>query len=323
MKQRAFLGILVVGTIFAAAACGGSGNTGSGGSGGGGGTDTTSSSGTTSSSTTSSSSSTSTSSSSSSSTTSSSSSGGGTPADHLLISEVGVQPVGGEFVEIYNAGTTSVDLGNYYLSDNSGYHRIATGMPWDPVTSNPGTDFLAQFPAGTTLAPGATIVIAVSDPATFEMHYTKCPDFVLSTTAYTCTSTSGTAKAMVAPTNGEIGDKAGLSNDREMVVLFTWDGSSPTVKDVDYVTWGTTYDDATRADKTGVTGYQADTPRANQKPAAAPALFNSIERCTLETGEALSGGNGLTGHDETSEPLDTTFVVQAAPTPGTKNACLP
>lgn len=238
-----------------------------------------------------------------------------------MISEIGVQPAGGEFIEIYNAGTTSVDLSNYYLSDNSGYHGIAAGMAWNPVTSNPGTDFLAQFPAGTSLAAGAAIVIAVSAPDTFEMHYTKCPDFVLSTTAYTCTN--GTAKAMVAPTNGGIGDTAGLSNDREMVVLFTWDGSASTVKDVDYVTWGTMFDDATRMDKTGVSGYQADTPRANQKGAVAPGLFASIERCTLETGETLSGGNGLTGHDETSEPLDTNFVVQATPTPGTKNACLP
>jgi hypothetical protein len=233
-----------------------------------------------------------------------------------------VQPAGGEFVEIYNAGTTAVDLSNYYLSDNSGYYGIAAGMAWNPVTSNPGTDFLAQFPAGTMLAPGAALAI-VSDPTNFEMHYNKCPDFVLSTTAYTCKN--GTAKAMVAPTNGGIGDKVGalLSNDREMVILFTWDGSSSTVKDVDYVVWGTMYDDATRVDKTGVSGYQADTARANQKAAAAPGMFASIERCTLETGETLSGGNGLTGHDETSEPLDTNFVVQATPTPGAKNACLP
>ncbi|APR79955.1 Hypothetical protein A7982_05302 [Minicystis rosea] len=96
-----------------------------------------------------------------------------------------------------------------------------------------------------------------------------------------------------------------------------------TVKDVDYVTWGTTFDDATRVDKTSVAGYQPDTTRASQKSAAAPGTFQSIERCTLESGEKQSGGNGITGQDVTSEALDTSFVVQATPTPGVKNACLP
>jgi len=161
-----------------------------------------------------------------------------------------VQPASGEFIEIYNAGSSAIDLSNYYISDNSIYHGIAAQMAWNPVTSNPGTDFLAQFPPGTMIAPGATIVIA-TDP-TFEMMYMKCPDFILATTALTCAN--GTAAAMIAPTNGGIGDKAGalLSNDREMVVLFQWDGSSSTVKDVDYVVWGTTFDDAKALHTRGV-----------------------------------------------------------------------
>ena len=327
MRQRAFLGMVIASML--AAACGSGGSSGTGGEGataaGGTGGATTSSSttasgtggATTSSSTTASG----TGGSATTSSSSSSSSSGGTTTDHLVISEIGVQPANGEFIEIYNPTAAAVDLSKYYLSDNATYHGIAAGMPWNPTTSNPGTDFLAQFPAGTMLAPGAAIVIA-TDP-TFEAHFNKCPDFILGATPVTCAN--GTAAAMIAPTNGGLGTNAGtlLSNDREMVILFTWDGTSSTLKDVDYVTWGATFDDATRVDKTGIAGYQADTPRASQKSATAPGMFQSIERCTFDASEKPSGGNGITGQDVTSEALDTAFVVQATPTPGAKNACLP
>lgn len=239
-------------------------------------------------------------------------------AGHLVISEIGVAPAAGEFIEIYNAGSAAVDLGSYFLSDNATYFQIAAGTPWNPPLATPGTDFLAQFPVGATLAPGAAISIATSP--TFEAQFSKCPDYILSTTPLTCTN--GVAKAMLAPTNGGIGASVGLSNDREMVVLFQWTGG-PTVKDVDYVTWGTVFDAETRADKTAASGYQPDTAPASQKAAIPPGVLQSIERCSaIETGEKTSGGNGLLGHDETSEALDQTFKVQTTPTPGAKNGCL-
>ena len=239
-------------------------------------------------------------------------------AGHLLISEVGVAPASGEFIEIYNAGASAVDLTNYYLSDNATYFKIAAGTPFAPPLATVGTDFLAQFPSGATLAPGAAIVIAAS--STFEAQFSKCPDYILAAAPYTCTS--GVAKAMLVPTNAAIGASVGLSNDREMVVLFQWSGGA-TVQDVDYVTWGTVFDAETRADKTGVSGYQPDTAPASQKSATPPTALQSIERCSaIETGEKTTGGNGPSGHDETSEALDQTFKVQAKPTPGVKNACL-
>lgn len=134
---------------------------------------------------------------------------------------------------------------------------------------------------------------------------------------------------MNIPTNGSVGNQAGalISNDREMIVLFRWNGSAATVEDVDYVTWGATFDDNTRIDKTGVTGYKADTARAAQKSAnqgvAGDGGANlAIERCAIESSEKLSGGNGMTGHDETSEDMATSFKSQASPSPGTKNTCL-
>src|SRR5437870_5090318 len=50
---------------------------------------------------------------------------GGTSGDHVLISEISVTPAAAEFIEIYNPTAAAVDLTNYYLSDNAGYHGIA------------------------------------------------------------------------------------------------------------------------------------------------------------------------------------------------------
>ena len=156
----------------------------------------------------------------------------------------------------------------------------------------------------------------------------SCPDFFLTTDGLPVTCGGAQVPAMVVPANGSVGAQAGtlLSNSREMVVLFEWDGSSATVKDVDYVTWGAQFDDATRIDKTGVAGYQNDTTRGSQ--AGADATFSgtgpgAIERCNaMEPGEVPSGGNGITGHDETSEDFASSFTEATTPSPGGKNACL-
>ena len=248
-------------------------------------------------------------------------SGTSTPADHLLISEVAVQPGGAEFVEISNPTSAAVDLTNYYLSDNSSYFGIASGAAWNPPTSNPGTDFLVRFPSGASIPAGGTIVVATG--TMFPTIYSRCPDFILAATPLTCAS-GGTAAAMVVPTNGDLGTSPGdmLSNSREMVILFQWTGNtSDRARDVDYVTWGDMFEAGTRVDKTGTTGYSADTAPAMQHGAPAPALNQSIERCNGEVGEAATGGNGITGHDETSERLDMAFRVQTVRTPGVRNSC--
>ncbi len=240
---------------------------------------------------------------------------------HLLISEIATQPGPAEFIEIFNPGSVAVDLSNYYLSDHSTYHNIAIGAPWAPVPTTAGTDFLVRFPAGASIAPNAVLVIA-TDPG-FEATFGRCPNFVLSATPLACAG-AAVARAMVAPTNGDFGTMPGqmLTNSREMVVLFRWSGlTTDRVQDVDYVTWGSTFDDGTRLDKTGVGTYLADTARALQIAALPPVSGGSIERCGPEVGERVSGGNGITGHDETSEQLSTAFRLQAAPTPGVRNVC--
>lgn len=239
--------------------------------------------------------------------------------EHLLFSEISVVPAGGEFFEIWNPTATAVALDHYFVSDNAAYYGIAAGTAWAPVGTT-GTDFLAQFPPGAMIAPNAVIVVATSPM--FVASFSRCPDYILATTALTCTG-GGTAAAMIAPTNGGFDSThAGsqLTNDREMLVLFEWQGPDAALHDVDYVTWGADFDAATRADKTGITGYHPDTAAASQHPAVASGMGTSMTRCTGEALETASGGNGITGHDETSEHLDVAFELVES-SPGTHNPC--
>ncbi len=259
--------------------------------------------------------------------------GNPTAGDHILISEIGILNDAAEFIEIWNPTSQEVDLSDYYVADNSAYYKITNG-PWNP-TQTAGTDFLVRFPPGTKIPADGVIVIG-ANPTGFESAFGSCPTLFLNTNAAPVLCGGNNVDAMAIPPNGSLGDQFGklLSNSREMVVLFTWDGSASTVKDVDYVTWGSDFDDNSRADKTGVAGYQPDTARASQKPASTGFVADggapdgggsnlSIERCAIEPGEKLSGGNGLTGHDETSEDLTTSFVATQNPTPGAKSVCLP
>jgi len=258
--------------------------------------------------------------------------GSGTAGDHVLISEVCMLSNPAEFIELYNPTSQEIDLSDYYLSDNSVYYTITSGM-WNP-TQTAGTDFVVRFPSGTKIAAGAVITIG-ANPTGYETNYGSCPTFFLNTASAPVACGGGSVPAMLIPANGTLGDQFGqlLSNNREMVILFTWDGTSSTVKDVDYVTWGDTFEDATRVDKTGVAGYQADTARASQKGAGTGFVPDAgapdgggdlaIQRCAIETGEKFTGGNGLTGHDETTEDFTTTFKSTQTPSPGVKNSCLP
>lgn len=302
---------------LALAACGD--DSGSGGSGGSGGS-TTSTTSSTKSATSSTTTGTTTSSTTTASTTTGTTTGvgGGVEADHLVINEVGVAGNEDEFVEIYNPTASAVALDDYYLSDNSTYVDLASGGAWSPITNNAGTDFLARFPAGATIPAGGYLVIGF-DPG-YEASWGSCPDYFMATAPVSCNGQM--VPALEQTEDGSITDGSNLSNSREMLVLFTWSGNTnDLLQDVDYVTWGDMFEDGSRADKSAVAGYQPDTPVAMQSGAPAPAAGTSIERCGPEVGETLSGGNGITGHDETSEVLASSFVVEATPTPGAANVC--
>jgi hypothetical protein len=113
-----------------------------------------------------------------------------------------------------------------------------------------------------------------------------------------------------------------------MIMLYYWDGMSDLVGDVDYVLYNSAspVPNNEAVDKTGVTidgpdpgttgsTYLNDTPVANQLSALSPASGFSAQRFDYTEGlQVMTGGNGVTGSDETSENMNNTWIVDV-PTP--------
>jgi len=246
------------------------------------------------------------------------------PTPDVLLSEIVVTPTGGEFIEIFNPTAAVIDLSNVYVTDAtfSGggvfYYNIVTG-------ANAGGggfgDFHARFPDGATIAAGEfqTISLAGSDgflaehgiDPTYELYEDGAADAI-----------SDMREALPGSINGQ----GGLSNGGEVVILYTWDGASDLVQDIDYAVWG---DKAEAVDKSsvGIDGpdadgdasfYPAETAIAAQDvvAAGAHASGDSFQRVDFAEGaESQSGGSGTQGSDETSEDLSVTWS-QFAASPG-------
>ena len=245
-------------------------------------------------------------------------------ADHLLVSEVVVTPTAGEYVEVFNPTGAAVDLSDVYLTDatyapgGSFYYKIVTG---DPAAAGGGSfgDFHARFPNGASIGPGEYQTVAVAGSDDFFATYGTAPTYEL----YEDGASPDQVPDMREALSGTINGQGGLTNAGEVVVLYRWDGSSDLVQDLDYVLWG---DKAEAVDKTGVsidgpdpdatpTPYLADTAVATQDVTAIGGhlIGSSFTRTDPDEGtESGTGGNGATGHDETSENLSATFDELAA-----------
>lgn len=244
--------------------------------------------------------------------------------DHLVISEIAVQPTVGEFIEIHNPTSQTINLSNYYLTDatnpTSGFYYY--NLPDTNAAAGTGSsDFLAKFP-NVDIAAGEYKVVSLKPATDFNTTYGMNPDFEMQTSG-----TAGVELMLPGFTDGTaIQSNAGLSNGGEIVILFHWDGTTDLVQDIDYVVWG---DKAEAVDKTGIsidgpdadsdaTPYANDTEIANQIPVSDDSHGdgNSWQRFSdaSETSESQTGGNGITSNDETSEALSASFGV-GTPTP--------
>lgn len=240
-------------------------------------------------------------------------------ADHLLITEIMIRPNGAEFVELYNPTDSEIDLSTYYLynATDSGlgrfYYKITSGEHFGGNTTQKISQFALKFPSGAKIPAGAYRVVALAGATAYCAHHfpaTTCtkPDFELPPT--------GGDDATVPNMEGQWGDPGlgGYLGTSDDLVLFTWDGNAATVKDVDYIVWGSS--ETYRTNKSQVAGYLSDTPVGQQSPLAGSPGTDSYQRlCLNERSEKKTGGNGITGHDETSEDLEWSWTV-AVPTPG-------
>ena len=260
-------------------------------------------------------------------------------ADHLVLTEVviherpGVPSLGVEFVEIANPTALAVDLSQVYLTD--AIYNSPPTYYYDLVLQDGsggggiGGDFNARFPDGASLAAGDTIVIALGGSANYQTAYGRLPDFELFEDGIAPDSVpelvevfpGSIAKGLGSANTNVVSTAGWLSDTGESLVLYTWDGETDLVQDLDYLLWGTVT--SVRVDKTGVavdgpdagdetTAYAADTGINLQVPllTAGMSFTDSYMRTTFDEGaEVALGGNGLTGHDETSEPLTATWFM--------------
>jgi cysteine-rich repeat protein len=243
-------------------------------------------------------------------------------AGHLLITEVVTRPAGAEMLEIWNPTRFAIALSDYVISDSHLYYEIASGS----FSTSSGSDFAARFPDGAMLEAGRYAVVALGNASggvqSFAATYGKAPDFELRPTANQAADDASVPN-MVAAAGASIGANASLTDGGEPVVLFSYRGGDH-VSDVDYVFYGAASASNQMVDKTGVVAgaftYLADTPADAQHTVAAPGETGSIHRCVYaESHESAAQGNGITGHDETSEDVTTAFAVAtsaALRTPG-------
>lgn len=243
-------------------------------------------------------------------------------ADHLLISEIVVYPAAAEFVEIFNPTDNPIDLSDVYLTDATYapggvyYYKIVTGSD---AGGGGFADFHARFPDGATIAPHEYQTVSLAGSDAFFAVFGENPTYELWEDGAVPDGVPDMREAF----SGSINNQGTLTNNGEVVVLYQWDGATDLVEDLDYVLWG---DKAEAVDKTGVaidgpdagsvtSSFLADTAVASQDIVAAigHADGNSFTRTDRNEGvETSSGGNGATGHDETSEDLSATFAELAA-----------
>lgn len=247
------------------------------------------------------------------------------PSPNVLLSEIVVTPTGGEFIEIFNPTGIAVDLSDVYLTDatfaggGTYYYNIVTGAS---AGGGGFGDFHARFPDGATIGPGEFRTIAIAGSDGFFAEFGFEPDFELFEDGAVADGIADMREALPGSINGQ----GGLTNSGEVVVMYTWDGESDLVQDIDYALWG---DGDEAVDKSGVgidgpdadadvSFYEFETPVVNQDVIAAGshAVGDSFQRLDFSEGaEAQVAGNGVQGSDETSEDVSNTWG-QAAASPG-------
>jgi len=230
----------------------------------------------------------------------------GQEADHIIFTQITITSDEAEVIAIHNPTDDSINLSNYYLSDaqSSGkhYYNLPTGSDyWSGYSS----DFIARFP-DINIGSGETITISIKDVTTFNSYYSYDPDYTLT-------------DDMLDAIDGEntIGLSANLADNYESLILFYWDGASSIVQDVDYFYWGNTQAlDLYGIDKTGILTYLDDTPfniQAGHTLEAHDLDYSYVRKSTTENGESGPSnnitGNGITGHDETSEIFNESWEI--------------
>jgi hypothetical protein len=223
--------------------------------------------------------------------------------DHLIFHRISPGEKDAEYVEIKNPTGFDIFIGDYYITDatkpvdSSYYFNLPSG---ENFWSHSINDFIARFP-DTTVSAGSSFILSFHDSTRYFNYYNEYPDFTLS--GNMLNAIEGEQTISIIPNYAGIE----MLQNPEVLILFKWTEGESLVQDVDYFLWGdTTYG----VSKTNGDGYQSDTPLSQQS--VMPAISGDQiyqRRRTEEKDEILFGGNGITGHDETSENLIESWAV--------------
>ncbi len=243
---------------------------------------------------------------------------------HLLLSEVKLRVTGQEFIELYNPTDDTIELANYYLSDTKEYAKLPGEFGVGPAPGiDTRSDFIVRFPVQARIAGHEVVVIALR-PTSFSAVFGIDPNYRI--------GDGNVGRAMEPAYSASIGSEVTLTDDGEGIALFYWNGDDDLVTDVDLLNSGKKPKTKNRLlNKTNleVDGPDSgDTPSMYQDDVKMPLIGDTEEQQSYtrvllelehETHDAV--GNGLFGHDETSEAIETTWQVLDA-TPGTVPASL-
>jgi len=212
-------------------------------------------------------------------------------ADHLLLSRIVVTPDEAESISIINPTDEVINLSDYYICDDKDYFEMQTDGDLSPSHFING--FTAQFP-DIDIQPNETLLLVLNEDYT-TFYTDSTPNLFLF---------EGNENSMLETEDGSFGNSASakLDDDSESIILFKWDGNPESnIQDVDYFIWGGIQN---AIDKTGEGSFFNDTPieeqlyfEENHDDYYAFSRISSLE----EIDELVTNGNGITGHDETSE----------------------
>jgi len=210
-------------------------------------------------------------------------------SDHLLLTRIVTQPDAAESFSIYNPTDSPIDLTNYYICDDEDYYKMQTEGDMAPSSSISG--FTARFPA-ITISPGDTFHIVLNED--YKEFYGE--DFVADLVMF------GSSDSSLTGSMGFSSNK--IYEIDELIILFKWDGeSNHLIEDIDYFVWSSLDGVGNVIDKTGIDSYANDTALDNQLyfETVAGQYYAYSRIGTDEINEEQNGGNGINGHDETSE----------------------
>lgn len=222
---------------------------------------------------------------------------------HLLLTEVCLNPDAAAFIEVYNPTGSNVDLTNYYLAVTPSYYQLPLNS--ETIARH---QWIVQFPVASTIKAGQVVTVTPESGFDFDGTYGVFPTYSID---------DEDMNPILVDTDPYM-DFTGTS-----VVLFYWDGIADLVEDVDIMIAGAPTTQWQLTDKSGVMqGSSTYAGDANTIAAQAgtPGANTSTKRILFETGNEIQNGmgNGITGHDETSENTAVTWDnTYGAPTPGT------